>query len=223
MSRAQSVSDRGWDLIIPVKRLDAAKSRLGGLEPAYRQRLALSFAIDAVEAARSASLVARVLIVTADPQAAAELSLRGAVLVGETRGPGLNPAIEAGIAAATDPDPLRRLAVMTADLPAVSAEEIDAALASAQAHRLAVLPDAEAIGTVLLTANPFTAPEAPSPVRLRPLFGEGSFALHAAAGHVPLTGDHPGLRRDVDTREDLENARLLGVGRMTGQALSVAL
>lgn len=247
-----------WDLVLPVKRLRFAKTRLhvspsaaslfgtsppeAGHPPAVgsppvpggphgvgdslatdRERLALSFAVDAVDAARTATRVGRILVVTEDPLVAGVLASRGAVIVREARGPGLNPAVEAGIDAALAGDPQRRVAVMTADLPAVTGAEIDAALASAQSHRRAVLADAEGTGTVLLTADPFAPvpadPYVPVPVRPRPRFGEGSFARHVAAGHTPLTGAHPGLRRDVDTGEDLETARLLGVGDMTGSAL----
>lgn len=222
-----------WDLIIPVKRLEAAKSRLAGLEAADRQRLALSFATDAVETARSATRVARVLVVTEDALAAAELGLRGATIIGENRGPGLNPAIEAGIDAALADEPLRRVAVMTGDLPAVTSAEVDAALALAAAHRRAIIADADGTGTVLLTGNPWaraTAPPpresvgpggAPEPVRPNPRFGFGSFAHHVAAGHVPLAGAFPGLRRDVDTRVDLEAAQGLGLGAATGAQLAV--
>lgn len=209
-----------WDLVVPVKRLDVAKSRLDGVDSACRRRFALSFALDAVDAALAATRVRRVLVVTADPRAAAELGLRGAVIVDETRGPGLNPAIEAGVAAVRQQEPLRRVAAMTGDLPAASGAGIDRVLAAAEDHRLTVLADAEGTGTVLLTANPALGQEATRPVRLRPLFGEGSFARHVQAGHVALTGDHPGLRRDVDTRADLEAARRLGVGPMTEAALS---
>lgn len=219
--RGRAGSDAlSWDLVVPVKRLDEAKSRLDGVDSACRRRLALSFALDAVDAALAATRVGRVLVVTADPLAAAELGLRGAVIVDETHGPGLNPAIEAGVAAVRQQDPLRRVAAMTGDLPAASGAEIDRVLAEAEGHSRAVLADAEGTGTVLLTANPVAGKEAPCPVRLRPLFGEGSFVRHLRAGHVALTGDHPGLRRDVDTCADLEAARRLGVGGMTEEALN---
>ena len=209
-----------WDLIIPVKRLERAKTRLEGLTVACRRRLALSFAVDAAAAALAGTRVRRVLVVTADQQAAAELSLRGAVIVEETGDAGLNPAIREAAAAVRREEPLRRVAVMTGDLPAAKSAEIDAALASAELARRAVLADADSTGTVLLTANPLAGPEAPSPVRLRPRFGEGSCVRHVGAGHRLLCGDHPGLRRDVDSREDLEAARRLGVGAATAAALS---
>lgn len=209
-----------WDLIIPVKRLERAKTRLEGVSEACRRRLALSFAVDAVDAALAGGRVERVLVVTADAEAAADLRRRGAVIVEETQDAGLNSAVEDGVAAVRQDDPMRRIAVMTGDVPAASAAEIDAALASAERHPRAVLADAESTGTVLLTANPLAGPAAPSPVSLRPQFGQDSYARHMAAGHIALPGDCPGLRRDVDTREDLEAARVLGVGPTTSAVLS---
>lgn len=248
MADAAGVADAaGWDLIIPVKRLESAKSRLEGLVSQRRQDLALAFACDAVDAAASASRVERVFVVTEDPRARVTLFLRGAILVGETHGRGLNRAIEAGIAAVQRQSVVegqgpaqslitaRRLAVMTGDLPAVTSREIDAALAAAELLPRAILADAEGTGTVLLTANPHAAtkaganphvvnphaaPEAAVTLPLHPQFGQGSLLRHVEAGHVPLCGEYPGLRRDVDTQEDLADARRLGVGPATQATLN---
>jgi 2-phospho-L-lactate guanylyltransferase len=161
--------------------------------------------------------------------------------VGETRGPGLNPAIEAGLDALEATGGLCRVAIMTGDLPAVSADEIGAALAAATGHRLGVLADADGTGTVLLTAdgaaasrrNSATPTARPAEVAVTghsaaiglaatasatrpvPRFGPGSFERHRQAGHVPLPGDLPGLRRDVDTPADLAQARRLGLGAVS--------
>jgi len=255
----------GWDVIIPIKRLDTAKSRLAGggggaaglagvddagvgregtglagVDDALRQRLALSFATDACAAALAVPAVRRVLVVTEDPVVAAQLSERGAQIVGETRGPGLNPAIEAGLDALEATGGLHRVAIMTGDLPAVSADEIGAALAAATGHRLGVLADADGTGTVLLTADGAAAEVASheeparhsavteagaatepgttaSAVRPVPRFGPGSFERHRQAGHIPLPGDLPGLRRDVDTPADLAQVRRLGLGAVSRQ------
>jgi 2-phospho-L-lactate guanylyltransferase len=216
------VSESPWDVLIPVKRLEAAKTRLGDVDDAHRMRLALSFATDAVTAALAVTAVRRVLVVTEDPLVAAQLSDRGAAIVGETRGPGLNAAIEAGLDALAAAGDARRVAIMTGDLPAVSPDEIAAALAPAAGLRLGVLADAEGTGTVLLTATlaggggpPSSGPAVTAAVRPVPRFGPESYARHRAAGHVPLPGDYPGLRRDVDTQADLREARRLGLGAAT--------
>lgn len=164
-----SVRDR-WDIVVPVKGLAAAKSRLVGVDPVLRGRLALAFATDAVTAALAVPAVRRVLVVTKDPVAAAHLSRLGAHIVPESRGPGLNAAIEAGLDAVVGTvdgvdlsvgsradlvvqSDAARVAVMTGDLPAVQPAEIAAALAAATGHLRAIVADAEGTGTVLLTAD----------------------------------------------------------------------
>jgi 2-phospho-L-lactate guanylyltransferase len=47
----------------------------------------------------------------------------------------------------------------------------------------------------------------------------GSAAAHAADGAIPLDGDWPGLRRDVDTVEDLWAAAAVGLGPASSAAL----
>ena len=215
------MSESSWDVLIPVKRLAAAKSRLGDVDDAHRRRLALSFATDAVTAALAVTAVGRVLVVTEDPIVAAQLSVRGAEIVGETRGHGLNAAIEAGLDALAATGDAQRIAIMTGDLPAVSPDEIAAALAAAAGLRLGVLADAEGTGTVLLTTDATAeggataAALTTSAVRPVPRFGPDSYARHRAAGHVPIPGDYPGLRRDVDTQADRREARRLGLGAAT--------
>ena len=50
----------------------------------------------------------------------------------------------------------------------------------------------------------------------RPLFGGASRARHAASGATELElDDLAGLRRDVDTPDDLRAARVLGAGPRT--------
>lgn len=66
-------------------------------------------------------------------------------------------------------------------------------------------PDADGTGTVLLTAR--------RPNLLRPAFSPDSCAAHARRGHVVLSGDWPGLRRDVDTPEHLTS---LGIPPVRG-------
>ena len=56
--------------------------------------------------------------------------------------------------------------------------------------------------------------------RAGPAFGPGSAAAHTAGGAVPLDGDWPGLRQDVDTAGDLRAACRLGVGPRTSRFLA---
>ena len=168
--------------MIPVKGTAEAKSRLGG-----SPELALAIALDSVEAAMGA---ARVIVVTTTDMAPHVIAL-GADVVPDAGG-GLNAACRQGIAAA-GPGPV---AVLLGDVPALHPAELAAALKLAAGHPLAMVPDADDTGTVLITALR-AADHAPA-------FGANSRALHSAAGYVEL--DLPadfGLRRDVDTPEQL--------------------
>src|SRR6266511_3378610 len=95
--------------------------------------------------------------------------------------------------------------------PAELAAALDAA---SSAGGRAYVADASGTGTVLLTA--------PWGRDLDPRFGPGSSAAHARSGATPLSGDWPGLRRDVDTPADLLAAVALGVGPYTSELLPAA-
>lgn len=77
------------DLIVPVKRLDAAKSRLRGAFP-NRVDLVLALLLDTVTAALSADGVRRVLVVCEDDRVPPALRGTGADCVDQRGLPGLN-------------------------------------------------------------------------------------------------------------------------------------
>jgi 2-phospho-L-lactate guanylyltransferase len=174
-----------WTIVIPVKGTATAKSRLGGTP-----ELALAIALDTVE---SALAVAPVLVVTAaDSAAFRELGAR--VILDE--GDSLLAAISLGLAEAGS----SHVAVLLGDVAALQPVELEAALQAAERHPLAFVPDADGDGTVLITAIN-AADHAPA-------FGAHSRAAHLAAGYIEL--DVPidsGLRRDIDTRVQLEELR----------------
>ncbi|NEC42232.1 2-phospho-L-lactate guanylyltransferase, partial [Streptomyces sp. SID8016] len=69
----------GWSLVVPLKPLARAKSRLGrAAGEDARPRLALAFAQDTVAAALDCARVRDVVVVTDDPVAAAALAELGA-------------------------------------------------------------------------------------------------------------------------------------------------
>jgi 2-phospho-L-lactate guanylyltransferase len=92
----------GWTVVVPVKSLSGAKTRLAPeLSAGERAALARAFALDTIEAARGARAVARVFVVSDEP--AIELALREVprVEVVPELGPrGLAAAIAHGIAVA---------------------------------------------------------------------------------------------------------------------------
>ncbi|MBW0089589.1 2-phospho-L-lactate guanylyltransferase [Pseudonocardia sp. KRD-184] len=203
------------DLVVPVKRLVEAKTRLRGAagdDPAAHARLALALARDTVAAARTARLVHRLLVVSSDPVVALELTAAGVEVVPDGPEPGLNAAYAHGAALLRARRARVAVAALQADLPALRPDELDAALAAAAGFARAFVADADGTGTALLTAA--------AGVDLDPRFGVGSAADHAASGAVALAGDWPGLRRDVDTPADLAAAGLLGLGERTRSVLA---
>lgn len=193
--------------MVPVKRLAVAKSRLRGALPGVpHEELALALAADTLRAVLACPAVAEALVVTDDARVAAAARAAGAGVLPDEPDAGLNAAFRHGAATAA----AGWVAGITADVPALRPAELAGALLAAQNGRPGVrrfLPDAPGGGTVLLTAGPG--------VPLDPRFGVGSAVAHAASGALPLDGDWPSLRRDVDTAADLAAAARLGLGPRT--------
>lgn len=198
-----------WTLVIPLKPLARAKSRLAdtaadGLRPA----LALAFAQDTVAAALASAAVRDVAVVTDDALAGRELAALGARIVPDAPLAGLNAALAHGEAVVRAHRPDSAVAALNADLPALRSMELTRVLDSAAKFPRAFLPDAAAIGTTLLTATPGT--------QLLPAFGPDSRARHHASGAVELRlVEVDSVRQDVDTGDDLRAALALGVGPRT--------
>jgi 2-phospho-L-lactate/phosphoenolpyruvate guanylyltransferase len=205
MSRTHRLT---WTLVVPVKRLARAKSRLSGPAGPHRERLALAIATDTVSAVLRSSRVRQVVVVTDDPVAAPELTALGAVVVPDEPGSGLNPALVHGAAHARLLIPENAVGALSADLPALRPAELDRVLEAAAMTANAFVPDAAGVGTTLYTARPGAG--------FRPRFGLGSRATHRASGaRELLLDDVASVRRDVDTIEDLRAALALGVGPRT--------
>ena len=230
-----------WSLVIPVKVLARAKSRLTGLTATVRSGLALAMAADTIAAATAATAVGRVLVVTDDPAVAEIAAGLGALVLADVPAAGLNEALEYGAAHAEARWPERGRAGLAGDLPAARPDELTAALTAAARLGAAFVPDADGTGTVLYAAAPGMA--------FRPQFGPGSRARHLAAGAAEIgpaeisageLGQHvaspqvtgpgltdaggltglAGLRRDVDTVQDLRRAAELGLGQRTTALLA---
>ncbi|GAA0974939.1 2-phospho-L-lactate guanylyltransferase [Nocardiopsis tropica] len=197
-----------WSLVVPVKHLGRAKTRLALAAGGLREDLALAIACDTVEAALACPGVEAVFAVTEDPRAGAELTGLGVVVVGGEPGTGLNSALAHGAAAARRRRPGAGVCALSADLPALRPDELGRVLAAAARHGRSFLPDAPGVGTTLLAAapgHPFT-----------PAFEGASRARHRDGGaHEIALPDVASVRRDVDTPEDLCDAVGLGVGPRT--------
>ncbi|WP_232831902.1 2-phospho-L-lactate guanylyltransferase [Nocardiopsis sp. FIRDI 009] len=201
-----------WSLLVPVKHLDRAKSRLARAVGPLRGDLALAVACDTVAAALACPAVASVFVVTDDDRARDALAALGAVVVGGEPGTGLNPALRHGAAVARRRLPGFGVCALSADLPALRPEELGRVLTAAAGQRRSFLPDAPGVGTTALAS----APGAP----FLPAFEGASRARHLASGARELVvPDVDSVRRDVDTPEDLRAAVRLGVGARTRSLL----
>jgi 2-phospho-L-lactate/phosphoenolpyruvate guanylyltransferase len=226
----------GWTVLLPVKVLAQAKSRLAQLAGERRHELALALASDTVSAVVACPQVARVIVVTSDPVAGPRLSSLGARIIPEARPVApdrgdrerprqspdgsqhlLNGALLHGAAVAALRWPGTGLAALTADLPALRPAELAEALrAASDAAGAAFVPDAAGVGTTMYAVVPGG--------EFRPMFGGASRARHAAGGATELALDGiAGLRQDVDTPDDLRAAVALGVGPRTAEVAAELL
>ncbi|MBV9792952.1 MAG: 2-phospho-L-lactate guanylyltransferase [Actinobacteria bacterium] len=197
-----------WVVVVPVKVLARAKSRIAPLAGSRRAELALAMVTDTISAVMASPVAGRVIVVTDDPVAAAELSAAGATVVPDEPNVGLNEALVYGAARAARRWPGSGIAALSGDLPALRPEEMAVALRAASSWPEAFVPDVQGSGTTLYTARPG--------VMFRPSFGPDSRVRHAAQGAAELLlPGTPGLRRDVDTGEDLRAAARLGLGART--------
>ncbi len=198
-----------WSVVIPVKTLVAAKTRLAAATGPYRTRLAVAVASDTVSAALSCPLVARVIVVTSDPAAAGPLAGLGAEVVHDPDR-GLNTALRTGAAHAVRHG--GPIGALQADLPALRSAELAVALAAAADYDQAFVPDAQGVGTTFYGVQdgiPFT-----------PRFGGESRAKHLAGGAKELNPEGiESVRRDVDTPDDLRAALALGLGPHTAEVV----
>ncbi|MFD1546232.1 2-phospho-L-lactate guanylyltransferase [Nonomuraea guangzhouensis] len=205
------------DLVVPIKRLDRAKSRLRGAVPAYEHAdLVLALLLDTVTAAAQADGVRRILVVCEDERIPAALAGTGVECVDKRGLPGLNAALAFGAAYLRGPNdtvgaehprtPNGTVGALQADLPALRPADLSAAIEEA-AGRRAYCADRPGTGTTLLLA----APGEP----LHPRFGRRSADAHVASGAVRVGGSLASLRCDVDTESDLAVAAEIGLGKFT--------
>ncbi|GHH70453.1 2-phospho-L-lactate guanylyltransferase [Streptosporangium violaceochromogenes] len=196
-----------WTLIVPVKTLIAAKTRLARAAGPHRAELAVAIACDTVEAALRCPGVAGVVVVTGDPVAAEALGAVGARVTGDPEA-GLNAALRHGALEAVRLAPGTPVGALQADLPALRPAELARVLAAAAEYDRAFLPDAAEVGTTFYGVGPG--------VPFVPAFGGESRERHLRRGVKEICPpETASVRRDVDTPDDLRAALALGVGPRT--------
>jgi 2-phospho-L-lactate guanylyltransferase len=196
-----------WCAVVPQKPLAVAKSRVE-LEPAHRCSLATAMLRDTVAAVAVTEGVDHVLVLLEDAADAVALPGRDVMVLPSG---GLNRSIEMGAAVARRRFRGHGLLVVPADLPALRPAELAGCLAEAAGHPRAYLPDAEGVGTTILTVT--------GAGRVQPAYGAGSARAHAAGGaHMLGVNDATSARTDVDDLGSLAAALALGCGPHTRAA-----
>lgn len=205
------MSGRAWTVVIPVKSLARAKSRLGAASPPP-STLARAFLADVLASALACPTVLEVIVATGDPDAATLSRACGARVVDDTGHEGINAAVTA---AACQADPATRIAVVVSDLPRLTTSALEQVLTAGMDHPTSFVTDRAGTGTTMWLAA--------SPSLMPPAFGEGSRERHRSAGAVDLV-EHLGpefsaevmsARCDVDTQADLTASDLPPLGRHT--------
>ena len=175
-------------MLVPLKRLTVAKSRLSAALPppdrANLMRELLARVLSVIDAAG----FRRVTVVTSEPLTGVERWDDGGL-----------PWNEALAAATAEIVSAEVVAIVSADLPLLAPHEVRALVEATPERGIAIARALDG-GTNAVSMRP------PGLVRTR--FGEpGSAAVHASLGVPSVMVDLPGLAFDVDTPADLERMR----------------
>ena len=228
----------GWTVLLPVKVLAQAKSRLAALAGERRLELALALASDTVSAVVACPEVARVIVVTSDPVAGPRLSSLGARIIPEARLARADDRRRRAAEPGRQPAPAQRGAAARrggggaalARNRARGADRGPARAAPGRAGRGAARGGGDG-GPGRGGVRAGRGRRGHDDVRgrrpageFRPMYGGASRARHAAGGAIELALDGiAGLRQDVDTPDDLRAAVALGVGPRTAEVAAELL
>jgi 2-phospho-L-lactate guanylyltransferase len=195
--------------VLPVKSFGRAKQRLGAaVGQPDRGELAAAMLGDVLDALRATSGLEELVVVTAEPRAAAAAREAGACVVDDPVEAGQSDAASRGVRTAIARGASRALLV-PGDCPALDPREVGGLLSGCEGVGLVIVADRHGSGTNALLIEP---PEA-----IEPSFGPGSFARHAAlgaaAGVAVRVAQAPSLELDVDTPGDLAALRAGLAGR----------
>ena len=213
-----------WTIVVPVKALAGAKSRLAAAVTASRRRdLVVAMATDVVRACVSTPGVSTVRVVSPDPEVEALALQIGAEFVREPAGESMagrgdrssdHDTLNAALAVAFS-DVCGPVGVVTADLPEITAAHLGRILAAASLHPHSIIADRSGEGTTMAF---WTGPAEGR----APMFGArsadrhrvegGAVTLHGEASPAPAT-------RDIDTPVDLDDLSHRPVGEATAVVL----
>ncbi len=183
--------------VLPVKRFERAKRRLGGaLSDGSRWALAEAMVTDVLVALRRSKSVDAVLVVTCEPRAESIALGWGANVLPDREERSHSDAALIGIRAAIERG-ARRVLLVPGDCPALDPGDVDDLLR--ESPGVVVVPDRHGTGTNALVLEP--------PDVMHPAFGPESRERHVEraerAGVAVEQREIPSLMLDVDTGEDL--------------------
>jgi 2-phospho-L-lactate guanylyltransferase len=186
--------------ILPVKRFEAAKQRLGeALGSGSRAALARAMFADVLGALERSHMLQAIVVVSGDREVADIVAGRAVVLIEDTTEKGQSQAARAGLAraAALGHD---RAVLVPSDCPLLEARELEELFVRAAAGAdVVIVPDRHGTGTNALVLDP-SGP-------FEPQFGPGSLQRHVAQAERRRLScaieRPPSLTLDVDTGDDL--------------------
>jgi 2-phospho-L-lactate guanylyltransferase len=194
--------------ILPVKRFDRAKSRLGAsVADTLRGRLARAMVADVLRALQRSASIERTIVVTREPSLAQIAREHGALLVSDEEERGQSAAVTLGVRSALN-EGIERVLCIPGDCPALDPAELDVLLGADDpgadgATQVVIVPDRHGSGTNGLLLTP--------PDAIAPSFGPDSCERHQAlaltAGVSWRLERLSSLLLDVDTGADLDALR----------------
>ena len=185
------------DALVPLKRLDYAKTRLASvLDPPTRVRVMRALLDHTLEQVKAAPSIRSVTLVSSAVEAPSIAAEHG-VAHFDDRGLPWNDALAAAIAEAVASE---AVAIVSADVPLLTIDAVER-FVDALTDYGAVIARATDAGTNGVAMHPAGA--------MPTTFGvKGSAARHAElakeSGLTPVIVDIPGLAHDLDTASDLE-------------------
>jgi 2-phospho-L-lactate guanylyltransferase len=189
-------------VVLPVKRFELAKQRLGdgGLRRSDRVALATGMLTDVLETLRLTRNIDDIVVVTSEPGAEVLARTYGAQVVTDDDADGHSAAAAIGIAWALAEGAFHVL-VLAGDAPTVAADELDELVgALSDGPEVVIVPDRHGTGTNALLLTP--------PDVIAPSFGAASRERHEqlahAAGATVRVSELASLMLDVDTPDDLD-------------------
>mgnify|MGYP006195997119 CR=1 FL=1 len=204
------MSGRGYRVIVPVQRLEAALPTMA-VAPPLRARLALAFALDTIHAVTRCPRVSEVVVLTRDALVSGAMDDLGVRTVPPAHRSDVRSALIAAHNNLTEQrDPAT--AVLMGDLPALITDELSSALRRADEWHTSVFTEDILGGGTTFFANRRRG--------FAPCLGSRSAAANANGGSMRVGQDLPGIRCDVDNLEDLAMAKYLGVGPHTNKVLA---